>query len=91
MQPAVTRQILISTCRLPFDSLNETLRGVLLEYTTYLMMTWPQWQNSDQYFSGKVSFQEFYKRFEGYIRDGVKELVDNEQAFRWVVLLLVSC
>lgn len=82
MEPEVTKDILKSTFHLQFDLMNKTLQDVLLEYTIYLIIMWPEWQNCSQYFSGEVGFEEFYGRFERFIRDGVEDLVKNEERCR---------
>ncbi|KAJ8926025.1 hypothetical protein NQ315_009880 [Exocentrus adspersus] len=59
------------------DGLDKNLADVLPIMLVMYMKSWPGWQRSKEYFSGKLNFREWYEKFHQYIMVRLNFLVKN--------------
>ncbi|KAJ8975534.1 hypothetical protein NQ317_003876 [Molorchus minor] len=59
------------------DTLDEDLASLIPLMLVIYMKTWPGWQRSKEYFSGKLNFKEWYQKFRQYIVLRLNFLIKN--------------
>lgn len=59
------------------DALDKNLAEVLPIMLVMYMKSWPGWQRSKEYFSGKLNFKEWYEKFRQYIVVRLNYLIKN--------------
>ncbi|XP_018563392.1 uncharacterized protein LOC108905101 [Anoplophora glabripennis] len=62
------------------DVLDKNLAEVLPVMLVMYMKTWPGWQRSKEYFSGKLNFKDWYEKFRQYIVVRLNYLIKNGYA-----------
>lgn len=59
------------------DVLDKNLAEVLPVMLVMYMKSWPGWQRSKEYFSGKLNFKEWFEKFRQYIVVRLNYLIKN--------------
>ncbi|KAJ8931590.1 hypothetical protein NQ314_015452 [Rhamnusium bicolor] len=73
----VLRLMLRKELQINLDTLDEHLASVMPLMLVVYMKSWPGWQRSKEYFSGKLNFKEWYEKFRQYIVLRLNFLIKN--------------
>ncbi|CAG9834222.1 unnamed protein product [Diabrotica balteata] len=77
LDTAVLELMLKHEILIDLDKLDRVLAIVLPHMLVYYMKNWPGWQKSPEYYSGKLSFKDWFLKFRQYLSVKLNYLIKN--------------
>lgn len=62
---------------IPVETLQERLVSVLPFMLVFYIKSWPGWQKSKEYYSGKLNFREWFDKFRQYVVVKINYIIKN--------------